>query len=823
MLDRQQRDELVASLQSVKELWTGAADINVIQSNIIMEILRVADDVCRKGLSATRYVFYQELFQVLVGIVEPQVWQNLSQAERQESERLGMGVLNCCIEALVSEKEIKREIVFLPYKASMWDSLESVWQAAYGDKMHCNTYVVPIPYADKKSDGTVAEWHCEADLFPDYVPVLDWHEYTLEKLKVMQPNVIFIHNPYDNVNAVTFVEPQYFSPRLKECTQKLVYIPYYICGDVTLPARCRVPGVYFSDYVVVQNENIKEQFEANYPVGKVPEGKFLALGSPKFDKVLTSKKEDFYLPKEWQRIIQGKKVVLYNTSINTALSNSDMVCKKLRYVLDVFKGRNDVALWWRPHPLMEATFRSIRPGFYAEYEQIVAEYKQAGWGIYDDTPDVNMAITYSDCYYGDYSSVLWTYRETGKPIMVEDMHIQSERKQLFDVQYVCYEAGCLWFLTNEKNIVSLFKFDIDKNKLSYIFSFKDKKSYSTYSYVCLAKSGNKIIMAPFQSNGDFIEYDIRTKEYKKKPLPPNFLKLGRNQEFEGFAEVVTYGNSIYFISYTRMAMVEYVKNTGKYTCKKIMIDEKYLKLSEWDFCMHGTVLLGDKLFIAVAARNKIVEYSFYSGKAVVHPVPFKAELACICYIDKKFYINQYNSFDIVVFDLTNYMWNKMVTVDDEISGCPFNGGILTPKGILYLPCFADFKMLLGREGVLSVEHIERMKAEMSDIQYLFVATNIVDGKAFAIRYWDSKLEVYNTVNGNKSEYILECLDERLIENIFALIYKDEVIVKENMIAMLSLQSFIKYISKNNKIPGCSVNGKTLVGHRIYEILGGCNV
>ena len=47
MLDRQQRDELVASLQSVEALWETAAGINVVQNNIIIEMLRVADDACK--------------------------------------------------------------------------------------------------------------------------------------------------------------------------------------------------------------------------------------------------------------------------------------------------------------------------------------------------------------------------------------------------------------------------------------------------------------------------------------------------------------------------------------------------------------------------------------------------------------------------------------------------------------------------------------------------------------------------------------------------------------------------------------------------------
>ena len=53
----------------------------------------------------------------------------------------------------------------------------------------------------------------------------------------------------------------------------------------------------------------------------------------------------------------------------------------------------------------------------------MAEYKQAGWGIYDDTPELHRAIAYSDCYYGDGSSVVSLYKVTGKPVMIEDFEL----------------------------------------------------------------------------------------------------------------------------------------------------------------------------------------------------------------------------------------------------------------------------------------------------------------------------------------------------------------------------------------------------------------
>ena len=48
--------------------------------------------------------------------------------------------------------------VFLPYKVSMWDSMETVWKAADKDP-DCDAYVVPIPYFDKDQDGNLTVEH----------------------------------------------------------------------------------------------------------------------------------------------------------------------------------------------------------------------------------------------------------------------------------------------------------------------------------------------------------------------------------------------------------------------------------------------------------------------------------------------------------------------------------------------------------------------------------------------------------------------------------------------------------------------------------------
>ena len=102
--------------------------------------------------------------------------------------------------------------VFLPYKVSMWDSMETVWKAADKDS-DCDAYVVPIPYFDKDQDGNLTVEHYEGDQYPPDVPVTDYRIFRLEDKK---PDAVFIHNPYDQNNRLTSVHPDFYSSRLKK-------------------------------------------------------------------------------------------------------------------------------------------------------------------------------------------------------------------------------------------------------------------------------------------------------------------------------------------------------------------------------------------------------------------------------------------------------------------------------------------------------------------------------------------------------------------------------------------------------------------------------
>ncbi len=377
-----------------------------------------------------------------------QIYSEISQRQKVNGHKAAKALRKSLVQAENSIKndiKVRVEAVFLPYKASMWDSLESVWKAADEDP-DCDAYVIPIPYYDKNPDGSFKELHYEGDQYPDYVPVTHYNDYDFASHR---PDVIFIHNPYDECNYVTSVPPFFYARNLRQFTDKLVYISYFILGEVDpeneeavkgMEHFCTVPGVIYADKVIVQSEDMRkiyinvmtEYFKDRPESGmnrKYWEDKILGLGSPKVDKALGTRKEDVEVPEEWMKVIRKadgswKKIIFYNTSVSALLKHGEKMLEKMRDVFRVFwENRDEVALLWRPHPLIKATIESMRPQLWGEYEKIVEEYKRAGWGIYDDTADLDRAIALCDGYYGDHSSVVRLCGEAGKPVMIQDVEI----------------------------------------------------------------------------------------------------------------------------------------------------------------------------------------------------------------------------------------------------------------------------------------------------------------------------------------------------------------------------------------------------------------
>ena len=324
------------------------------------------------------------------------------------------------------------EVVFFPYKVSMADSFETIYFAAKADP-DCNAVWCPIPYYDKDPEGHYRKVHYEDD-YPEKFKVTRYWEYDVEK---RHPDIIFIHNPYDGTNLVTSVHPDYYSSRLKVCTELLVYVDYGVPiwvaknpkDNIAEDRLLQLPGEWNSDVIITYSEDMARSVKngillnEGYPVQwrQRLANNVKAMGSSKFDCVLNASKDHYVLPKEWSKIVQGKKIVLFNTSLAELLKHNERHIEEIQKFIQVFRKNNKVVLWWRPHPLEMSTLQSMRPQLYDTYHAIVEDFIKEKNGIYDDTDDLYRAITWSDGCLTTESSIAFLYLASGKPFSICNM------------------------------------------------------------------------------------------------------------------------------------------------------------------------------------------------------------------------------------------------------------------------------------------------------------------------------------------------------------------------------------------------------------------
>ena len=132
-------------------------------------------------------------------------------------------VLDVFFQQIQEENETYR-VLFLPYKYSMWDSFESIFEAAKEDE-NCEAYVMPIPYYDKDQEDNLTEIHDESGSYPDDIGIISWQDNQVDEI---DPDVIFIHNPYDGNNRVTSIHPKYYTNKLVCKDRVVIYVPYYV-------------------------------------------------------------------------------------------------------------------------------------------------------------------------------------------------------------------------------------------------------------------------------------------------------------------------------------------------------------------------------------------------------------------------------------------------------------------------------------------------------------------------------------------------------------------------------------------------------------------
>ena len=166
------------------------------------------------------------------------------------------------------EKEIRRQVVFLPHSAKHFASICPLIDALR-EREDTEVRLMPIPYFDRKGDGSLSEMHYEGEDFPKEYPITDYRSYNFA---AELPDCIVMNSPYDAFNPVWSVDPFFYSEKLKQYTNNLVYIPWFVTDEIdpenpedgkafyNMRYYVTVPGIFHADYTIVQSEGMKKAY-----------------------------------------------------------------------------------------------------------------------------------------------------------------------------------------------------------------------------------------------------------------------------------------------------------------------------------------------------------------------------------------------------------------------------------------------------------------------------------------------------------------------------------------------------------------------------------
>lgn len=333
----------------------------------------------------------------------------------------------------------RREVVFVPYQASYWNSMDSVWEAACQDEK-CDVYVVPVPFFRKNVDGSLSGMYYDGGEYPENVPICAYNTFDFG---LHRPDQIFIQNPYDGYNASICVHPFFYAQNLKEYTDCLVYIPYFVMdeiadtderGKMSLEYCCTVPGVVHSDVVVVQSEQMKKMYVealtdwAGEDTKSVWEKKILPLGSPLDDAKKKDKAQVKY-PSDWNDIIfdkfqKRKRIVCYGITLGALLETGERALDKIESVLQVFKEKKgDIALVWKMPGDILYNLKKVNKKQAKKLRAMIEQYKNEGWGILCDSIDDETIVLLSDAYYGDSDKIVQLFKKYSLPVMIQNFNV----------------------------------------------------------------------------------------------------------------------------------------------------------------------------------------------------------------------------------------------------------------------------------------------------------------------------------------------------------------------------------------------------------------
>ena len=512
---------------------------------------------------------------------------------------------------VISSIHCRLKVVFFPYKAEMWDSLESFYLAAR-ENPDCDAFLVPIPYFEFDKQGGKPKVNYDLERFPASENPIPFNQFDHTDGSI---DIAYIHNPYDDHNLVTSVHPAYYSRELKKYVGKLIYTPYFVTAGFVSDDQLSLPVYDNADYIVLQSEYAKRSCK-----GVDYYDKILPFGSSKIDMIIKKCTEGVEVPEEWKPVINGKRTLMLNTSINDLLNSNEATLSKLEYFFDLISKDDRLAVIWRPHPLLESTFKSMRPEMLERYEKIKKRFIDDKIGVFDTTPDISDTVAIADGYIGSgASSVINLFGAAGKPAFLfnntlRDPVTKNDRRMIQGGIEYC--RGRLYIHPNNINAIFSLPIDDIHAPLKYEGSIPDAPDW-TNALPGPVEVGGKLYFSPFFAE-DAVRYDPVMKTVE------TLGSVGRQYDvrFNSIGTQWPKRKTLFFLpGNTKYLIMEYLPDKDEWLYHQECIAELHKGLEKPSFVgmITGGASWDQKIYYSTGVCNRIMMLEQGNGKyEIIH-------------------------------------------------------------------------------------------------------------------------------------------------------------------------------------------------------------
>lgn len=330
-----------------------------------------------------------------------------------------MSVLDNTSESLKINILDRKEIVFLTKGPADWKNLIPYYKKCLGmDK--ADIYVIPLPLMEKDIFGNIISGADEAlmDDSGDYQDLLNEHitDYMGFDLSMHCPDMVYFQDPYDSYNPFLTLPPDFHSENLRKYTKELILIPIGrtsefgekdINDQYNLLNYISTPGVIYADKVVVQSQNIRNQYI--HSLCSFAGKEHISVWEEKIvvsDETADSK-------------ACGKKKILYCIGLSELTEHPDIFIEGVKKRLKTFSDAEDkICLTLALYPFDSKQWTCADRALSEALFELIDKYDQL-----NTCSDADDTALHFDAYYGSSSPFVPAFSTGGKPVMIADYSI----------------------------------------------------------------------------------------------------------------------------------------------------------------------------------------------------------------------------------------------------------------------------------------------------------------------------------------------------------------------------------------------------------------